>query len=138
MKTRHAQVPPWAYEGKTPGVLTFFEAMALAGLEEQALWLDARTQRQLLGYPIFGRRRIEVLKAGVVRMSVPVCFGTDREVAVYSARVLAEAAAAGLALHPAVEGPGYFAKARSSAGGGESLYSAEDTAYCNVEKEKGR
>lgn len=81
---RFCEVPDWTYAGAKPGILTFFEAMALANLEERAVRLSASLQRKLLGFPVFGRREITVLKSGEVRSVVSTGFGMDCEAAVYS------------------------------------------------------
>lgn len=52
-----AAIPAWTHEGKAPSIYTFFEAIALAGLEEQRIRLDAGTQRALLGFPVFVNQR---------------------------------------------------------------------------------
>ncbi|WP_395828000.1 hypothetical protein [Collimonas sp.] len=67
-----AALQAWTYQGKAPSVYTFFEAVALAGLEEQPIRLDSTTQRALLGFPVFGRRSITVHKAGTVSSVVKV------------------------------------------------------------------
>nr|BCU00441.1 hypothetical protein [uncultured bacterium]BCU00785.1 hypothetical protein [uncultured bacterium] len=104
-----AAIPAWAYEGKAPSIYTFFEAVALAGLEEQRIRLDAETQRALLGFPVFGRRSITVHKDGQVSSVVKVCFGTDFERATYSADLVGRAAQANKQLRPGTTGPRYYA-----------------------------
>lgn len=72
------QVPAWAYAGQSPGKYAFFAAMALAGLEDKAIRLDAATQRALLGAPLFGKRAFRVdSKTGTIRVMKSTCFGTD-------------------------------------------------------------
>nr|BCU00948.1 hypothetical protein [uncultured bacterium] len=104
-----AAIPAWAYEGKAPSIYTFFEAVALAGLEEQRIRLDADTQRALLGFPVFGRRAITVHKTGAVSSVVKVCFGTDFEHATYPAALVGKAAQAKKQLRPGWTGPRYYA-----------------------------
>lgn len=101
-------IPPWAFQGKSPSIYTFFEALALAGLEEQSIRLDAATQRALLGFPVFGRRSITVHKAGMVTCSVKVCFGQDFEAATYSAALIGRAAEAKKQLRPGTTGARYL------------------------------
>ncbi|AJY03062.1 hypothetical protein SB768_25145 [Burkholderia sp. SIMBA_043] len=101
-------VPTWTYEGKVPSKYTFFEAIALAGLEGKPIRLDAGTQRALLGFAVFGRREIIVQEDGSVRCAVSLCFGTDYEIALWRAEILQGAAAAKRQLHPAVSGSRYF------------------------------
>jgi hypothetical protein len=107
-----AAVPAWTYEGTQPGVLTFFEAVALAGLEEQPIRLDAATQRALLGFPVFGRRSITVHKAGTVSSVVAVAFGQDFEASTYPAALVSQAAQAKKELRPGMSGPRYFRAAQ--------------------------
>lgn len=103
-----AAIPAWTYEGKAPSIYTFFEAVALAGLEEQPIRLDAGTQRALLGFPVFGRRSITVHKAGSVSSVVTVAFGQDFEAATYPAALVGRAVAARKQLRPGTTGPRYF------------------------------
>ncbi|MDD2811249.1 hypothetical protein [Rhodoferax sp.] len=107
-----AAVPAWTYEGTTPSVFTFFEAVALAGLEEQPIRLDAATQRALLGFPVFGRRSITVHKTGTVSSVVPVAFGQDFEASTYPAALVSQAAQAKKELRPGTSGPRYFRAAQ--------------------------
>lgn len=101
-------VPAWTHEGKVPSKYTFFEAIALAGLEGKRIRLDANTQRALLGFAVFGRREIIVQEDGSVQCTVSLCFGTDYEIALWNAETLQGAAAAKKQLHPAASGSQYF------------------------------
>jgi hypothetical protein len=103
-----AALPAWTYQGKAPSVYTFFEAVALAGLEEQPIRLDSTTQRALLGFPVFGRRSITVHKAGTVSSVVKVAFGQDFEASTYPATLVGQAAEARKELRPGTTGPRYF------------------------------
>lgn len=101
---KFCDVPEWAYAGAKPGVLTFFEAMALADLEEKAIRLSADLQRKLLGFPVFGRREITVLKSGEVRCVVSTGFGMDFEAAVYSPGIIRTATERQKQLRPGTTG----------------------------------
>ena len=90
-KLSFAVIPPWTFEGKTPGKYTFFEAIALAELENKPLRLDTATQRALLGSSVFGKRLIVVDGSGFVTCSVSLAFGLDFDEATYSANVIQEA-----------------------------------------------
>jgi len=103
-----AVIPAWTYEGKAPGVLTFFESIALAGLENQPIKLAAADQRLLLGSVVFGRREVVVHENGTVECSVDTGFGRDSDSAIWSANVVGLAAAAGKQLRPGTTGPDYF------------------------------
>lgn len=103
-----ADIPAWTYEGKAPSVYTFFESIALAGLEEQRIRLDAETQRVLLGFPVFGRRAITVHKTAEISSVVRVCFGTDFERSIYPAALVGRAAEAKKQLRPGTTGPRYY------------------------------
>lgn len=104
-----AAIPPWAYEGATPSVYTFFEAIALSNLEGRDIKLDAETQRALLGFPVFGRRVIRVKPEGVVESTVTVSFGQDFESGTYSADMIRRAASAQKQLRPGTTGRKYLA-----------------------------
>lgn len=103
-----AAVPAWTHEGKTPSIHTFFEAVALAGLEEQPIRLNSSTQCVLLGFAVFGRRSITVHKAGTVSSVLAVAFGQDFESSTYSALLVSHAAQAKKELRPGSSGPRYF------------------------------
>jgi hypothetical protein len=103
-----ATIPDWTHAGKSPGVLTFFESIALAGLEDQRIRLSAIDQRKLLGVVVFGRRPITVHKDGTVECTVDTGFGRDSDTAVWSANTIRLAADAGQQLCPKTSGPGYF------------------------------
>lgn len=102
-------LPDWTYASKTPGVHTFFEAIALAKLENQKIRLTAATQRAVLGYPIFGRRVIRVNSDGTVDCLVSTGFGTDVEQSTYTVGVLREAVAQEMLLRPGTSGKRYLA-----------------------------
>lgn len=103
-----AIIPSWTYEGKTPGVLTFFESIALAGLEGQKIKLSADIQRTLLGGVVFGRREISVLPDGTVKCVISTTFGLDYEEATWSASVLTLALQAQQQLRPGTFGANYY------------------------------
>lgn len=101
-------IPEWTYKGKPPSIYTFAEAIALSGLEGQAIRLDAATQRALLGFPVFGRRSLVLLPSGEIESTVSVCFGTDSETAKYSAATVKRAALAQKELRPGSSGPRFL------------------------------
>lgn len=104
-----AEIPSWAYEGKTPSKYTFFEAVALAGLEGKRIRLRAEVQKALLGHPVFGKRAITVDgEQGSVISTIAVCFGTDFERAVYTAENVQRAADLKKQLRPGTTGPKYL------------------------------
>lgn len=75
---KFAEIPEWAVQPE-PSVLSFFETIALAGLEDKWIRLSADTQRALLGFPVFGKIQIKVRDGEVLGME-SVCFGTDRNI----------------------------------------------------------
>lgn len=82
-----ATIESWSYENMTPGVATFFSAIALSNLEGKSIRLSAEMQRTLLGFNVFGKKSI-VVKDNTVCVSVKVCFGLDsNSVTVNSARL---------------------------------------------------
>lgn len=101
-------IPAWTHQGVAPGVLTFFESIALAGLEEIPIRLSSADQRKLLGAVVFGRREITVRKEGTVEGWVSTAFGQDAECAIWCAGTIRRAAEAGLQLRPGTSGSGYF------------------------------
>ena len=104
-----ADIPPWTYQGKSPSKYTFFEAVALAGLEGKRIRLDAATQKVLLGHPVFGKRAITVDgQANTVTCVISVCFGTDFERDVYPADVIQLAVDHKKQLRPGTSGPKYL------------------------------
>lgn len=102
------EVPAWTFEGQRPGKHTFFEAIALAGMEGKRIRLSADTQRALLGYAVFGRRQIVVHRDGTVECTVSCCFGLDFESAQWSAATVSAAAQARKQLCPGMSGGRYF------------------------------
>lgn len=109
-KLSFAVIPLWTFEGKTPGKYTFFEAIALAKLENNPLRLDAATQRALLGSNVFGKRLIVVDGRGFVTCSVSLAFGLDFDEATYSASIIQEAVNKHKQLRPGTTGPRYFSQ----------------------------
>lgn len=105
-------IPAWTYQGKVPSIYTFFEAVALAGLEERPIRLDADTQRALLGFSVFGRRSITVHKNGAVTSSIKVCFGQDFEAATYPAALIGRAVGAKKQFRPGTTGSRYLGGAQ--------------------------
>jgi len=103
-----ANVPSWTYDGAEPSIYTFFEAVALAGLEDQPIRLSADVQRALLGFPVFGRRCIVVHPTGDVTSAITVAYGQDYEIATYPVSVLRRAAFEGKQLRPGTSGDKYL------------------------------
>ena len=102
-----ATIPAWTHDGVAASALTFFEAVALSGLEGQWIRLDAKTQRATLGFPVFGRQEIKVAD-GVVRVRRSTAFGMDSEVNDYDLAAIREAAESGLRVSPGVIGARYL------------------------------
>jgi hypothetical protein len=105
--TEFAAIPAWALP-TSAGHLSFFETIALAGLEGVEIRLSAADQRKLLGFPVFGKQAITVTADGTVLVSRSTCFGTDRETAEYSAERIERAATSRLRVSPGTFGPGYM------------------------------
>ena len=101
-------VPEWTYEGKTPSAYTFFEAIALAGLEDRRIRLDSKTQRALLGSPVFGNRSIVVGSSGRVTCTITADFGRDFESADYSSEIIQKAIDERKQLRPGTSGPRFL------------------------------
>lgn len=100
-------IPEWTYEGKKPNIYTFFESIALAGLEDKWIRISADDQRKILGYPVFGKREIRV-NDGYVESIIKVCFGTDFERAKYSAKKIEMAVDSEKQLCPGYTGEKYM------------------------------
>lgn len=98
----NAVLPEYAFpaHASAAGHLSFFEGIALAGLENSEIRLSAADQRRLLGFPVFGKQRLRVSPSGEVVVSRSACFGTTREVAIYSARQVEAAITARRQLRP--------------------------------------
>lgn len=60
--TNFTELETWTYEGKEPSVFTFFETIELSDLTEKWIRLSADVQRELLGFPVFGKMAFKVLK----------------------------------------------------------------------------
>lgn len=103
-----AVIPSWTYVGAAPSVYTFFEAVALAGMEGRPVRLSATLQRALLGSVVFGRREVVVHDNGTVECTVGVSFGQDFETATWSARTIQLAASLNKQLRPGTSGPNYL------------------------------
>lgn len=95
-----ANIPEWTYEGKPPSAHTFFESIALAGLENKTFSLSADTQRKLLGSVIFGKRRIFVTPEGTVQSIVKIAFGMDYDYSEYTINDINKAIQNGSQLYP--------------------------------------
>jgi len=103
-----AEIPAWTYEGKSPSIFTFFESIALAGLEDKEIKVTATDQKKLLGYAVFGRRVITVHRDATVESVVDTGFGRDSDSATWPASTVRDAAAAKKQLRPGTTGPDYF------------------------------
>ena len=102
------QIPKWTYEGKQPSIFTFFESIALAGLEEKDIRLTAADQKTLLGHVVFGRRIINVRHNATVDSMVDTGFGRDSDSATWPASTVGAAAEAKKQLRPGTSGSQYF------------------------------
>lgn len=101
-------IPAWTYAGKLPSIFTFFESIALAGLEDKDIRLTAADQKKLLGHPVFGRRVITVHRDATVESVIDTGFGRDSDTASWPASTVGDAAAARKQLRPGTTGPDYF------------------------------
>ena len=99
------EIESWTYEGKEPGVYTFFEALELSQLTNKKIRLSSETQMKLLGANVFGKRQINVDEKGDISMSVSVCFGTDRERVMFPWTEVRRAIAEGKQIHPQCPNP---------------------------------
>jgi hypothetical protein len=100
-------IPDWAIPKKADRY-TFYETMALLGLENQWVRLSAAMQRALLGTNVFGKQQFMVDDLGVVTVSRSSCFGMDCEIAQYDAIRVRAAVEQNKKLSPGVFGPGYL------------------------------
>lgn len=100
-------LPTWTLQGK-PGVLSFFESIALADLEGKWIRLSARMQRLLLGSVVFGKQSVCVTPEGEVLVQRSTCFGMDREIGSYGLYEIKSAVAIGKQLSPGIYGGRYW------------------------------
>ena len=105
---KFTEIPAWTYEGKEPSKFTFFESVALSGLEGVEIRLNAATQKKLLGSNVFGNRAITVSENGTVDCTISCDFGRDFESSTYSAEVIQQAAITKKQLRPGWSGPSYY------------------------------
>ena len=101
------ELPQWTLTAKA-GVLSFFEAIALAGLEGKWIRLSAATQKTLIGSNVFGKQEFRVNADGTVEVSRSTAFGMDSEIASYGLHEIKTAAARRLRLSPGMQGAGYL------------------------------
>uniref|UniRef100_A0AB39CED8 Uncharacterized protein n=1 Tax=Pseudomonas phage HRDY3 TaxID=3236930 RepID=A0AB39CED8_9VIRU len=100
-------IADWAVP-KFPGILSFFETIAVSDLENKEIRLDAATQRAVIGYPVFGKQAFTVNSDGSVTVRKSVGFGRDSEERTYSAREVDYARMNQLRMEPCTQGPGLF------------------------------
>lgn len=105
--TTFTEMPIWTLTAK-PGVLSFFEAIALAGFEGKWIRLSAATQKALLGSNVFGRQEFRVTTEGVVEVARSTAFGQDCEIGQYDLHTIKTAIASRVRLSPGVTGDGYL------------------------------
>lgn len=106
---KFTKIPAWTFEGKNPSKYTFFESIALSGLEGVEIRLNTATQKKLLGANVFGNRAIKVSNIGTVTCTISCAFGRDFERATYSADIVQRAAIANKQLRPGWTGASYYA-----------------------------
>ena len=92
----------------TPGLLSFFETIALTDLEDKEIRLDAKTQREVIGYPVFGKQAFTVNSDGSVTVRKSIAFGQDSEERTYCAREVDYARLNKLRMEPSAQGPGIY------------------------------
>ena len=100
-------IEQWAMP-KVPGILSFFETIALSDLEGKEIRLAAATQRAILGFPVFGKQPFTVHDDGSVTVRITIAFGQDSEERTYSPREIDYARQHGLYVRPFTSGPGIF------------------------------
>lgn len=99
-------IPTWAIPKKADR-WTFFETIALLGLENQWIRLSAADQRSLLGVAVFGKQEFMVDEMGTVSIRRVTCFGMDSERADYNPIKIRDAVSQNKKLSPGVFGPSY-------------------------------
>lgn len=105
------QVPAWALPKKAD-YRALFETLALLGLEDKWIRMDAKTQRAVMGFPIFGKQEFRVDSVTCeVLISRSTCFGTMKETQDYDSRWIRGAVEARKYLSPGVTGDKYMARA---------------------------
>ncbi len=105
---QYTSIPAWTYTGKTPSRLTFFESIALAGLEGQWIRLSIGDQRATLGRNVFGKQEIKVDDCGNVKVRRSAAFGKDFELQEYPPYEIARALTEGKEIAPGKYGPKYL------------------------------
>jgi hypothetical protein len=101
-----AAIPAWALNNNAPNALNLYEAIALAGHEDQWIRLDADTQRKLIGFPVFGKQEIKLTTDGELAIRRSTCFGADSEIGFYVLSNIRRAAAERKRISPGCFGPG--------------------------------
>lgn len=107
-RTQFTEIESWAVP-KFAGTLSFFETIAVSDLENKEIRLDAKTQRAVIGFPVFGKQPFRVNSDGGITVSKSVAFGRDSEERTYTPRELDYARMHNLKLVPHTTGPGIFA-----------------------------
>jgi len=100
-------IESWAVP-KSAGVLSFFETICLSDLEGKEIRLDAKTQRAVIGFPVFGKQAFTVNEDGTVTVRKSIAFGQDSEERTYCAREVDYARLNNLRMEPSAQGPGIF------------------------------
>lgn len=78
----YATFPDWVYpkDEQKPDVCTLASAVTLAGLDGKTFRMTAEDQRQLLGFPVFGKQAVTIdRERSKIHITRKVCFGTDFE-----------------------------------------------------------
>jgi hypothetical protein len=101
------EIQPWMIDGKTAGIHTFAETMALASLEGKSIRLSANMQKTLLGYAVFGKQSFTVLD-GKVTVCVKQAFGFDWDEFTVFLPQVADAISRKLVVHATRQGKGYY------------------------------
>lgn len=121
-----AQVPAWS-RPTAASALSFFETIALAGLEGQWIRMSAADQRAILGYPIFGKQEFRVLPEGIVEVFRSTAFGMDGEIGQYDLHAIKLAIRRKQRMSPGMSGARYLSL------GAEWLLDVIRTAGCDGE-----
>jgi hypothetical protein len=106
-KITFTELPQWTLTAKA-GVLSFFEAIALADLEGKWIRLSADTQKALLGSNVFGKQEFRVNTDGTVDVSRSTAFGMDSEIAQYDLHAIKRAIERRVRVSPGMQGKGYL------------------------------
>jgi|SRR6266568_9266345 len=90
MKSQITVLPEWTYDGCSKDAYSLASAIALAGLEGEYVLLSAQQQRDILGYAVFGKKRL-MYKDNYFHTYIKIAFGKDFDDAILSVQQVQEA-----------------------------------------------